>query len=419
VRRTYLSIALTACLGMHASGCGDDLGSCDRKAAQELVYGPGEVVATKGQALMHDSCGQAAFCHSSAAKGKARQGTPAGLNFDMLPRPTGVGKVLHYREPIWQQILDGEMPPDNYHASEGQWFFDIERTGKITLPSLKTRDGKGALRNWLACGAPVVVDSKVPEWAVTSDSATDPASQEWTSLHHGLQKGCVKGGCHDGSLDDATRLSGALTVPFAADPCTVYRWLLFNRGACDERLVVGGDLADSMLVHKLEDAAPKCGDPMPPDGSKVDPKLVESVRTWISHGAFAPQCGEWSDSAPRVSDFDAGAGELLGWKELHAQIIVPRCAFGGCHDSAGAHNAGGLDLSDVCGSADALGKKGSCGEVRVRAGDASSLLVRKLESGSQSCGTAMPPPTGGLPQTQIEQIKVWVVNGAEPPAECK
>src|SRR5689334_24395405 len=98
-------------LAIAASACGSDLGAADEAAAEELVYGRGGLVATKGQALVHDSCGNAAFCHSSTAKGKRRFGAPADLNFDMLPAPTGWPVIVDHRDEIWSIVLDGDMPP--------------------------------------------------------------------------------------------------------------------------------------------------------------------------------------------------------------------------------------------------------------------------------------------------------------------
>src|SRR5262245_9469957 len=68
-------------------GCSSDLGDCHEQAAREIVYSSSGMVATKGQALLHDSCGQGVLCHASAAKGAARKGASKDLNFDMLPNP--------------------------------------------------------------------------------------------------------------------------------------------------------------------------------------------------------------------------------------------------------------------------------------------------------------------------------------------
>src|SRR5262245_25829433 len=82
-----------------ASACKDsELGACDPEAAEQLVYGRGGLIATKGQALVHDSCGNAAFCHSAGATGHARFGAPAGMDFDMLPAPKGWISLSDHRD---------------------------------------------------------------------------------------------------------------------------------------------------------------------------------------------------------------------------------------------------------------------------------------------------------------------------------
>jgi hypothetical protein len=193
----------------------------------------------------------------------------------MLPRASGLRKVLRHREEIWDTVHEGTMPPKGFAVGDGDWAFSVERAeGGSRLPALSTETGKAALRNWLACGAPVVVDTSVPGWA---------------------------------------RPSG-------------------------------------------------------------------------------------------------GGG--ASWDDLHSDVIVPRCAFSGCHDTRGATLAGDLDLSDLCGARRALFETGPCGERRVIAGDASSLLVDKIASAEPRCGDPMPPPAGGLSEQEVTSLRAWVVDGA-------
>ncbi|HVZ34515.1 MAG TPA: hypothetical protein VG963_18930 [Polyangiaceae bacterium] len=407
---------------MLGAGCHDSLGDCDPNAAKELVYSRSGLVATKGQALMNDSCGQGAFCHSSAAQGDARSGAPAGMDFDVLPKPTALGKIVSMREKIWDQVHSGGMPPKGYEVGDGDWSFDVERRPESPkLPPLSTDDGKAALRNWLACGAPSVADTTVPSWAKPALVRADESAQTWTSLHDDLRGSCVSQGCHDGLPDDAS-VPGALPVPLLAEECVVYRWLLFNRDQCGERIVVGGDPASSALVARLEQENPACGTRMPPPPApKEDGGLAGRVRAWVSAGALAPQCGDWSERAPRAAGLDAGMrtpSMAPSWKDLYASVLAPRCATAGCHDAKSAASAGNLDLSDVCRSLIALlNEKGPCGQVRVILGDPTSLLVRKVESGTPSCGTLMPPPSGGLPADQVQMIRDWVAGSGSAP-EC-
>lgn len=257
------------------SAC-NDLGPCDSEAARELVYGRGDLVATKGQALMHDSCGQGAFCHSAGASGRARRGAPKGMDFDMLPRAKGLGDVLKHREAIWETVREGTMPPAGFAVGDGDWTFSAFRSDdEARLPPLSTEVGKAAFRNWLACGAPVVVETSVPDWA------------------------------------------------------------------------------------------------KPPIG-----------------------------------------GAVSSWTELHRDVIVPRCAFSGCHDSRSAGIAGELDLSDVCGARRALLESGPCGAPRVKPGDAASLLIDKVENAAPRCADPMPPPSGGLRAAEIASLRAWIEEGA-------
>jgi hypothetical protein len=413
-----LVLGLTLLLG----ACGNELGECNDDAARQLVYSSSGLVATKGQALMHDSCGQGAFCHSAAATGSARQGAPLRLDFDVLPNPKSLSKIIDMRGGIWDQIDKGLMPPEGYAVGDSQWSFDVERRpGTARLAPLSSDEGKGVLRNWLACGAPSVTDSRVPSWATPStDTDAVSSSQQawherrWTRLHGQLRAGCVSAACHDGAQAADAGASGELSaLNFDAGECAVYRWLLFRRDRCGKRLVMGGDPAQSALLHKLEDEAPACGERMPPEGP-VNAGLVALVRDWIAQGAWAPQCGEWSESAPRVEGLDAGAGEASGppsWSELHASVIAPKCALAGCHVPASAGISGDLELSNACGAWNALKRAGECGARLVPGDPAASSLYDKVSSSTPRCKLPM-PPTGKLPQRDIEAIRAWIEAGA-------
>ncbi len=267
------------------TGCGSDLGRCDKSAAQELVYGKNATVATKGQALMHDTCGNAAFCHSSQARGKARHGVPKGLDFDMLPSPRGLATVLDHREAIWETIESRFMPPPGARSlvGDGEWSFDIQRRPEApTLPPLSSKEGKAVLRNWLACGAPTVTDTRVPSWA---QPAQDPfASDEpvtWRSIYEVVMRpSCATGGCHD-----AVTAAGGLTM---RDPCQA-RSALLATGACQQTILRPGNAAESLLIDKLDNTEPSCGDSMPPTG-QLSESARRAIRSWVNDGALAEEC---------------------------------------------------------------------------------------------------------------------------------
>jgi hypothetical protein len=203
----------------------------------------------------------------------------------------------------------------------------------------------------------------------------------------------------------------------------VYRWLLFSRTQCGERLVIGGDPTGSALVRKLEDDVPACGGPMPPKSvMAADPvKMVErmnriktEVRDWIAAGAFAPQCGMWSDAAPRIAGLDAGTEMgTPDWSKLYSDVVGPRCATAACHDAK--TKAGELNLADACGAYAALQGSGPCGK-RLAAGspEQSSFYLRLTtpeQLANPACHSLM-PPGAPLPSFQVAQIRDWIAAGA-------
>jgi hypothetical protein len=265
-----------------AAGCSDGLGKCNKPAADELVYSEDGLIATKGQALVHDTCGSAVFCHSAAAKGSARSGAPHGMNFDMLPSPLGLKQILMHRESAWDAVESGEMPPRNYKGTldSAKWSFDLQRRPDApTLPSLSSAEGKAILQNWLACGAPVVTETRAPAWAQPARNPFPPdQAVAWKDLYEMvLAPSCAQAGCHD-----ATTAAGKLTFK---DVCQARKAVL-GSGLCGKILVEPGDPDASFLVEKLESATPSCGSSMPPTGRLAQPTL-DAIRSWISDGASA------------------------------------------------------------------------------------------------------------------------------------
>ena len=96
--------------------------------------------------------------------------------------------------------------------------------------------------------------------------------------------------------------------------------------------------------------------------------------------------------------------------EIQATVFDVSCAS--CH--SGAAPSGGLDLSNATASYAALFNQPSIGDPlidRVEPGDADgSYLIQKMEG---NAGLIM-PPTGGLNQTVIDGIRLWIDSGAPP-----
>jgi len=145
------------CLAM--IGCRPDLGECDMPTARLVVYSALDGSPSyAGQALLQGSCGDGSFCHAERASD--RFGAPADLDFDLgLARDDaglerlrrGQRHVYENRYGIMAAIEDGSMPPGDAGervASLGTPYLD--------LPPLSSSSGRSIVRNWLACGVPVV-----------------------------------------------------------------------------------------------------------------------------------------------------------------------------------------------------------------------------------------------------------------------
>ncbi len=275
-------------VGLALNACASDVGPCDPIAADELVYGRNGWVATKGQALAHDSCGNGAFCHAAAAKGAQRYGAPNGMSFDMLPSPTGLAHVLDDVEALWSVVREGDMPPSEVGVrvqGDGDWIFDVERRAEAPrLPSLHTREGQGMFRNWLACGAPVVADTQVPEWArPPHDPFGGEGAPAWHDIYEVILKpNCATAGCHIPATS-----AGGLAM---ADECAT-RAQLFAAGDCGEVRVIAGDAAGSLLIDKLTAETPRCKGRMPTFGPLPN-DFTDAIARWIDAGAEAETCAD-------------------------------------------------------------------------------------------------------------------------------
>jgi hypothetical protein len=260
--------AVSAVLGL--AGCGTDLGECDR-----TMLGGSEDVAMPvphaAQVLVNASCA-GGLCHSASAEGDQRRGAPAELNFDVLPASTafeeiarvmdGAAIVQNRAEDMWALIDSGEMPPPK-----------PEGGGEMSSADKET------VRNWLACGAPVI--------ATPAAGGGDPFSRIYTAISGMNCQGCHQPGLNMGSF-----------LPMVGDPCTAYDNLvgaMASGPACGTTgavLVQPNMPESSLLLQKLRATpAPPCGDTMPrdmPPLEETNEALVQMIEDWITAGAPEP-----------------------------------------------------------------------------------------------------------------------------------
>jgi mono/diheme cytochrome c family protein len=274
--------AAWTCLGSAAgalllAGCSPDLGECDM--AMLGGSATGTLAPHTGQQLLRDSCA-AGLCHAESAKGEFRKGAPAGLNFDIVPASTSEadvaiarrssGVVSNYSEEIWEQVEAGTMPPPK-PAGAG--------------PLAPSR--KEILRNWLACGAPVV----------EAPATADPNADAWTKIYVQLSGSCT--GCHAPTAAASTGggfVLGEASMEAAAI-CTAYHNVVgvatSASGACSgKRIVTASEPDNSVLLVKLVGSPNLCGALMPLGTAMpfamTHAELVADLRTWIMSGAPAP-----------------------------------------------------------------------------------------------------------------------------------
>jgi hypothetical protein len=99
------------------------------------------------------------------------------------------------------------------------------------------------------------------------------------------------------------------------------------------------------------------------------------------------------------------------FSEIQANVFTPSCATVGCHSGAGADANLNLEAANSYAELVGVPADQDGGILRVAANDpVNSYLMQKLE-GTAATGGIM-PPGGMLPQTSIDTIRAWIMNGA-------
>lgn len=274
-RRTRL--LAFALVGAFAASCGPDLGECD----MTMLGGSEDVMMPSphsGQLVINRNCANSR-CHSAGAKGALRVGAPAELNFDVVPGSTsaeeisktreGASVVFDNRESMWAEIEGGSMPPGRPAAG-----------GELSATD------KEVVRNWLACGAPVIA-TPAPVTSVGAD---------WTAIYEAFvgSSGLGCNACHG-----ANPASGdGFMLGETGDACAAYNRVVNTLAVTDagsppcantHTLVVPNNPSASLLVSKLE-GTQDCGASMPYLQPPLGPShpVVMDLRAWIMAGAPKP-----------------------------------------------------------------------------------------------------------------------------------
>ncbi|MEM6957327.1 MAG: hypothetical protein AAF645_16670, partial [Myxococcota bacterium] len=175
---TVVALALT--LG----GCRAKLGECNEPALR-IVYTVEGNPMFAGQALTQRYCANGE-CHNSSVTGSGRRGAPFGFDMDTVhldvaactPGTLNTDACLleqrrlavatqvafDFRDLSWNEIEQDRMPPVGARnlpdTDTSGLFFSLTDGGDPNttdpVPSLREPEGRELIRNWLACGLPIV-----------------------------------------------------------------------------------------------------------------------------------------------------------------------------------------------------------------------------------------------------------------------
>jgi hypothetical protein len=297
--RVASSLVVAPVFVLALASCEADLGTCNMTAATDIVYAADGTPYYPGQAIVQQSCA-GGFCHASGAVDANRFGAPHGLNFDVVPLTAtatesqlsvlhaGISKVRDEANDMWGQIDADTMPPGDKGKRMPQSWTD--GTNPVDL-DIQNATGKATVRNWLACGAPIVAGvTGAPAQAMAlgniEPGKTITVGPTFDSVYTSILKGtCIS--CHV----KGTAFYGQTPMDFSTE-ATAYATLVnqdaSTTGSCTGKgkLVVPGDCAHSLIWEKLAATTPAvCGSPMPLGMAAIADSARQGLCDWINAGA--------------------------------------------------------------------------------------------------------------------------------------
>jgi len=304
----------------YAVGCGEDVGTCNDSNEGRDVVLVGTTIQYAGQAIVNKSC--TSGCHNSTVTGENRRGAPAGLDFDVVPVSEDKAKgkkkssdtivklstaqldglrkrqkvIYENRDSIWQQVREGLMPPDGMFAmfSSLKGIF-ATKDGEPCEQGKQYSDlgdQKETLRNWLACGAPivesagaVVTEPHTPGVVGYQYPLCEPAEGDSVGLVSGpvtLEK------LFKAQFTSCTQCHPLLGKPdFRSVEAAVMTMMDVETEICDGKpYVTKGEPDSSFLYDLVSKDDPGCGHSrMPQFAPELDEEQLAQVREWIEKGA--------------------------------------------------------------------------------------------------------------------------------------
>jgi hypothetical protein len=272
------------------------------EAATQVVYASDGTPYYAGQGLVNNSCA-AGTCHSMFAERDSRKGAPYGLNFDLAPLTRraveanfsalhdGLAQVHHSANDMWGAIADGAMPPGKAGQRPDEEWKNADGAA-AGLPGLSTDVGKVTVRNWLACGAPVISGmtgapkdaNRLGEIVAPLKLSSNGGGATFDTVFDIVFRSCGQS-CHmpggvavglDLSTKDAAYASLVDKAAFSGDGAG-------KCGAVANKLIEPSHCTESLVYQKLH-PNPPCGEQMPPTGPLSDAAL-QMLCNWIDAGA--------------------------------------------------------------------------------------------------------------------------------------
>lgn len=176
------------------------------------------------------------------------------------------------------------------------------------------------------------------------------------------------------------------------------------------------------------ESGPACAGDCDGSGAATVDEVLTCVNQGLGTAAGCAACDGDADGGVTVDEIIAAVNAALvgcagaptvTLAELQQAIFTPRCATPLCHDSA--TNAGGLVLSAGAAHAELVGvvpqadMAAAAGQRLVDPGrPENSFLLIKLTGPPRGAGGRMPLLGGFLSDAEVEAVRRWILDGAEP-----
>jgi len=141
-----------------------------------------------------------------------------------------------------------------------------------------------------------------------------------------------------------------------------------------------------------------------------------SILTLCCAGLMACDAGNGeglNDNGRPLSEVGASIALSPTLDSLQANLFTPNCAVSGCHSGSSAPLGLSLEAGNTFANLVSRASVQQPGKLRIQPGDAiNSYLVQKVEGASGITGNRMPRDRARLDQALIDNLKLWINNGA-------